>query len=474
MLESGVSDADVRRFVKAVDSDGDEMVSFPDFLVILLPQTDEILRRDMLNRINTAELSLDAYLASLRLLETYITALKSIENDQYSLIQQAEVNLMDAFRLIDPSNATYATANTLQAFLSSLNTPDLELNIEALMRVLDADKDGRVGYLEFLDGVLPRDVGYRSAATGIGEYMTPTRPKQRPISNSTPGKRIKSPIPSEKKRIVRSRTASPSQKPAKTPVKLKQKARIRHLSKVFEEPLVVRRALFPGKADLPALAEVLIQQLNWAKAVEELRETLALRLDFTLSALFNSLDPPGLGYIPLSKLHFRLNQYHLNLNNDHFSLLSKALDRDKDDKVLFSDLAAVIVPKGKEYRTVLTERDEFSRKKMAKGTFSLETFNIIRELLLATVGNEVNVEKLRQNIVHEDLFSLSKAVNVLDSRSKGFLTEADFRRFLRSHGKYVTEGELESIMQRYDRDQDGRVSYEEFIEELTPKAPKGI
>lgn len=474
MRESGVRDEDLRRFVKAVDSDGDELVTFPDFLAVLLPRTEAILRRNILNRPSryTRELTLDAHLASLRLLEACILSLRSIEADQYALIHHPEFNLMDTFRFIDLANATYATSTDFQVFFSSLGIADPELNIEALVRVLDADNDGRVSYLEFLDGVLPRDIQYRSAATGIGEYMTPTKSRPRPVSSSTLGKRAKSPLShSGENRLVRSKTASPG-KQSKRPLRLKRKATGRNLSKVFEEPPTIRRTLFPRNAELPELAEVLLKVLELDKAVEDQRETLALRLDFTLPALFSTLDTTGQGYIPLSKLHFRLQEYQLNLSNDHFSLLAKSLDRDKDEKVQISDIAAVIVPKARQYRTVLSERDEFSRKKMTTGQFSLETSHLIRQILLSTVENEVKMEELRQAIVHRDLFSLFQAAQVLDLRSKGFVTAADFRRYLQGHGKCVTEGELSSILHRFDGDQDGRVSYADLMAELTPKAPK--
>jgi len=474
MGDSRGRDEDLRRFVKAVDSDGDGLVTFPDFLAVLLPRTEAILRRDILNRPSryTRELTLDAHLSSQRLLEAYLSSLRSIELDQYALTQHPDFNLMDSFRSIDLANATYATSTDFLEFFVSLGITDPELDVEALVRVLDTDKDGRVSYLEFLDGVLPRDVQYRSAATGIGEYMTPTKPRTRPVSSSSTGKRAKSPLVSiGKGRLVRSRTASPGKQP-KRPMRLKRKATGRNLSRVFEEPPAIRRTLFPRGAELPELAEVLIKVLEFDKAVEEQRETLALRLDFTLPALFATLDSAGQGYIPVSKLHFRLRDYQLSLSNDQFSLLAKSLDKDKDDKVQISDLAAVIVPKGRQYRTVLCERDEFSRKKMATGQFSLETFRLIRQLLLSTVENEVNIEALRQTIVHTDLFSLFKAAQVLDMRSKGFVTAGDFRRFLQGHGKCVTEGELQTIVERFDGDMDGRVSYADLMAELMPKAPK--
>jgi len=45
----------------------------------------------------------------------------------------------------------------------------------------------------------------------------------------------------------------------------------------------------------------------------------------------------------------------------------------------------------------------------------------------------------------------------------------DLRDILADAGFYSTERELQGLLHRLDRDHDGRVSYNEFVEELTAK-----
>ena len=157
---SYVTEEDVRRFVKAVDSDGDDVLSFPDFLSLLLPRTDAPLRLELLNRPSRyyRELSIDAHLAALRLLEAYIASLRSIEEDQRALTRHPHFNLLDSFRDIDTANFAYVTRSDFHVFLSAMGVSSPELYLDALMRVMDTDNDGRVSYIEFIDSVLPRDI----------------------------------------------------------------------------------------------------------------------------------------------------------------------------------------------------------------------------------------------------------------------------------------------------------------------------
>jgi Ca2+-binding EF-hand superfamily protein len=52
---------------------------------------------------------------------------------------------------------------------------------------------------------------------------------------------------------------------------------------------------------------------------------------------------------------------------------------------------------------------------------------------------------------------------------QGYLTEQDFMRLMHEHKVYVSDSELKSLLNRYDADGSGRVSYSEFVQELTPK-----
>ena len=57
----------------------------------------------------------------------------------------------------------------------------------------------------------------------------------------------------------------------------------------------------------------------------------------------------------------------------------------------------------------------------------------------------------------------------LDTDKNGFITHEDFRVSLERQGVFYSEKDIALLVRRYDRDQDGKVSYSEFVREVTPK-----
>jgi Ca2+-binding EF-hand superfamily protein len=59
----------------------------------------------------------------------------------------------------------------------------------------------------------------------------------------------------------------------------------------------------------------------------------------------------------------------------------------------------------------------------------------------------------------------------LDRDENGFITMDEFRAILEDHCIFATKNDLVGLLKRYDKNQDGKVSYSEFINEMTPKSP---
>lgn len=49
------------------------------------------------------------------------------------------------------------------------------------------------------------------------------------------------------------------------------------------------------------------------------------------------------------------------------------------------------------------------------------------------------------------------------------MTKDEFNKFLEEHEFFATNKELDLLFERYDKDKDGKVSYGEFISEISPK-----
>jgi Ca2+-binding EF-hand superfamily protein len=84
---------------------------------------------------------------------------------------------------------------------------------------------------------------------------------------------------------------------------------------------------------------------------------------------------------------------------------------------------------------------------------------------------ESSAENLRRRLLRRPGFNASDAFAAVDSDRNGFITRDEFKSILRQYGFFPTEVELQWLVDRYDRDRDGRITYSEFAEEILPKSP---
>jgi hypothetical protein len=103
--------------------------------------------------------------------------------------------------------------------------------------------------------------------------------------------------------------------------------------------------------------------------------------------------------------------------------------------------------------------------------FSSYTRELLWKTLRVHFNVEASAENLRRRLLRRPGFSASDAFAAVDSDRNGFITRDEFRGILREYGFYQTETEIAWLLERYDRDRDGRISYSEFVEEILPKSP---
>ena len=88
------------------------------------------------------------------------------------------------------------------------------------------------------------------------------------------------------------------------------------------------------------------------------------------------------------------------------------------------------------------------------------------------INNEIFSEELRQKLEKRPMFDAYEAFKSLDKSDSGFISLNEFRDVLQENGVYASNTDLLSLVKRYDKNQDGKVSYSDFVQELTPKSPK--
>ena len=128
----------------------------------------------------------------------------------------------------------------------------------------------------------------------------------------------------------------------------------------------------------------------------------------------------------------------------------------------------MILPVSKEYAALLTDRPDFylSRGVPISQYFNMETRNEIRNLFSALFRVERSCETLRVTLRQRPYFNIKEAFSFMDTDLDGYLTLEDFREFLANQGFYATERELQGIVNKVDRNNNGRITFAEFVDEF--------
>ena len=93
----------------------------------------------------------------------------------------------------------------------------------------------------------------------------------------------------------------------------------------------------------------------------------------------------------------------------------------------------------------------------------------MRALWAAFFKCERSCESLRGVLRTRPYFNIKQAFSYMDTDCDGYLDLEDFREYLANNGFYATERELQTVMHKVDRNNNGRITFSEFVDEFSPK-----
>lgn len=215
------------------------------------------------------------------------------------------------------------------------------------------------------------------------------------------------------------------------------------------------------------------EQISLENELEDAKNRLALQSDFNLPDAFDLLDRHVLGQLSANELSDSLASNGVYALSEDVYLFVKRYDRNLDGRVSYSEFSDAFLPKNASYSTTLQlRRAHYSILRVPRSDyFSSYTRELFFKTLRVHFSVEASAENLRRRLLRRPGFSASDAFSAVDKDRNGFITRDEFRGILREYGIWVTETEIQWLVERYDRNQDGRISYSEFIEEILPKSP---
>jgi len=208
------------------------------------------------------------------------------------------------------------------------------------------------------------------------------------------------------------------------------------------------------------------------KDLETYKNTLALKSDFNLLDAFRFFDTTEKGFITRGQLEDGLNEFGIYPTRTELYLLMRKYDIDGDSLMKYSEFCDMITPKATEYAEILTKRiPTYLDNESLDLVFRYETKNTFANVLRKLIEEELDTEVIRQKLARRPLFNAFEAFKALDKCDKGSFGVGEFKELLMDHGLYATTKDVVSLVEKFDKNQDGKVTYSEFVEEMAPKSP---
>ncbi|OMJ66559.1 hypothetical protein SteCoe_36556 [Stentor coeruleus] len=422
--------------IKQYDSDSDTKLVLSEFHQLVLPSTSIVLRDLALQRGPYPRVTLDVEFLLARLLEKELSLQRRLELSRRDLALRPDFSVVSGFSQIDYPSTSFLTRDKLNDFLRRNGKIAFIEDLDALLRRVDVDGDERLSFSEFSDFL----------RTSEPVFSSPRKSPERssPQRSSSPLRRTGSP----------NRTSSSF---------VANESSIRS-SYIRSSPLTV--------SEESEVASVFLQQINLERDLNSAKKDVALCSDFNLLDVFQMFDINDAGYVgefdledTLIFLGIRPSREEVNLLYKHYSVLNNR-------RLTYSEFSKLFTPKELEYSRILSNRTAYNVSRVERRrVFCSDTTYKLTRVLRLHLDSENVAESLRHRLARRPSFSMHEAFQAIDQDRNGYITFGEFQSLLDQHGIFATAKDVESLMDRYDKDKDGRVSYSEFLDEVTPKSP---
>jgi Ca2+-binding EF-hand superfamily protein len=418
--------------IKQYDSDQDGRLTINEFHQLVLPSTSLVLRDLALNRGPFLRLSLDAELQLARLIEKELNFQRTLEIGRRDLALRPDFSSISAFSILDFPSTNSISREKIKDFLKRNGKFALDDDIDAVLRRVDVDGDERLSYSEFSDFL-------RTQEPPGSPRRSPSRSS--PLRHSSPLRRTESPT----------RSYLPSESFSRS-------------SYVRASPLTV--------GEESELVNIFFQQINLERDLNTAKKDVALCSDFNLLDAFQMFDVNDIGYVGEFDLDDTLVELGIRPSREETSLLFKHYSSLNNRRLTYSEFSKLFTPKEIEYSRILSNRNALNvPRHERRRVFSVDTSFKLKKVLRLHLESENVAESLRHRLARRPSISLHDAFMAVDKDRNGYITYSEFQFLLEQHGIFATAKDVESLMDRYDKDKDGRVSFTEFVDEVTPKSP---
>ena len=149
-------------------------------------------------------------------------------------------------------------------------------------------------------------------------------------------------------------------------------------------------------------------------------------------------------------------------------------NRKRNGRIDFGEFAEAL-DSSDDYLKVMLARRHSSERRLnpyrKDDLFSLETADSFKELLQTHLRVESSAESMRQHLAKNPYFDLNTAFSMADYSRRGAFTKDELRMTLERRGCFISDNEAKSVARKFDFNNDGIITFSEFVDEVRPKSP---
>mmetsp|Transcript_32612 Transcript_32612/g.29476 ORF Transcript_32612/g.29476 Transcript_32612/m.29476 type:complete len:242 (+) Transcript_32612:41-766(+) len=215
------------------------------------------------------------------------------------------------------------------------------------------------------------------------------------------------------------------------------------------------------------IANILKNIAEGEKQIEVTRQVLAEQREFEPYTAFKRIDRFGNGYVTIMDVLEFLRQNEIPVLEADVKNLFKMYDSNNDGKLSYTDFLNLALPRtSPSLRQLCTTRESYFVAKNDPLPYECEW------ALARVFDKEVNFTR-KNELLKDDLqlrydYSPLEAFRLIDEERLGYLDLDSLYIFLKRNKIMTSESDILSLLRRTDKDGDGKLSYAEFVEAMSP------
>ena len=435
---------------------------------MLLPCTDNLLRNITLDRPSYRvgrfdSLPYDIERALLDILEKEVDLMRRLDILKRELEIRYDFSSLAAYRAIDRYNDGRINTFNLGTFLRSVGHYASETELLAIVRRIDTDGDAQLSYSEFAEFVRSTNPPSRSLLEATERAASAERYRRTLLEgrNTSPLRPQTSP-----RAFSATRHSSP----------LRPSSPCRHTSpaRFSPEPRYTSPSRKPTLhlRDEDELVNGLRDLIRAENDIEREKTALATKHDFNLTDAFKIFDTNYCGHICVTELREGLAAIGVFPTSEELDLFITRYDTTGDRRLNMREFSDAMLTLDAYYAGMVERRPSNHRYPLYRrdDCFLADTQLQFRAVWRTHFRSEVAAESVRQRLQRMPYFNVYEAFNSLDMNDSGAISREEFKRLIMSRGFYVSEKEATEIVEKMDKNKDGRVSFAEVSGFAAPAA----